>query len=208
MGAPPVSDARDETASCCARALDLFAEAGYAIKGQYARQHPRTAYPSPLRLSVPRAIRSGLAWPTAPASNASVSRRWCAPSMPRNRASALRLRFRHDAIPLGPVAVARQRAVVSIGARTPADRTAAAFTWVSNPRPSTPYDCSHAGGHGTRRLRRRVAGAGSRAAVRLLRWYRCIFPRFNGVARWTRIAHPSQTSLFGYLPETWWRCGA
>ncbi len=24
------------------------------------------------------------------------------------------------------------------------------------------------------------------------------------VARWTRIAHPQRTSLFGYLPETWW----
>jgi peptide/nickel transport system substrate-binding protein len=25
------------------------------------------------------------------------------------------------------------------------------------------------------------------------------------VARWTTIAHPAPTSLFGYLPETWWR---
>ena len=25
------------------------------------------------------------------------------------------------------------------------------------------------------------------------------------VARWTSIAHPARTSLFGYLPETWWR---
>jgi peptide/nickel transport system substrate-binding protein len=24
------------------------------------------------------------------------------------------------------------------------------------------------------------------------------------VARWTRIEHPATTSLFGYLPETWW----
>ncbi len=24
------------------------------------------------------------------------------------------------------------------------------------------------------------------------------------VARWTRIAHPATTSLYGYLPETWW----
>jgi len=24
------------------------------------------------------------------------------------------------------------------------------------------------------------------------------------VARWTRIKHPKRTSLFGYLPETWW----
>jgi peptide/nickel transport system substrate-binding protein len=25
------------------------------------------------------------------------------------------------------------------------------------------------------------------------------------VARWTRIRHPAQTSLSGFLPETWWR---
>jgi peptide/nickel transport system substrate-binding protein len=24
------------------------------------------------------------------------------------------------------------------------------------------------------------------------------------VARWTYIQHPGRTSLFGYLPETWW----
>ena len=30
------------------------------------------------------------------------------------------------------------------------------------------------------------------------------FPPVQWVARWTRIAHPSRTSLFGYLPETWW----
>lgn len=30
------------------------------------------------------------------------------------------------------------------------------------------------------------------------------FPPKQWVARWARIAHPSQTSLFGYLPETWW----
>jgi peptide/nickel transport system substrate-binding protein len=27
------------------------------------------------------------------------------------------------------------------------------------------------------------------------------------VARWKRIAHPARTSLFGYLPETWWYQG-
>jgi peptide/nickel transport system substrate-binding protein len=24
------------------------------------------------------------------------------------------------------------------------------------------------------------------------------------LARWAYIEHPAQTSLFGYLPETWW----
>src|SRR6476659_3621500 len=31
------------------------------------------------------------------------------------------------------------------------------------------------------------------------------FPPVQWVARWARIAHPSRTSLFGYLPETWWQ---
>jgi len=30
------------------------------------------------------------------------------------------------------------------------------------------------------------------------------YPPMQWVARWTRIKHPSRTSLFGYLPETWW----
>jgi len=30
------------------------------------------------------------------------------------------------------------------------------------------------------------------------------FPPTQWVARRTRIEHPSRTSLFGYLPETWW----
>jgi len=34
------------------------------------------------------------------------------------------------------------------------------------------------------------------------------FPPVQWVARWTRIAHPAQTSLFGYLPETWWHKSA
>jgi peptide/nickel transport system substrate-binding protein len=24
------------------------------------------------------------------------------------------------------------------------------------------------------------------------------------IARWTTVSHPAETSLFGYLPETWW----
>jgi peptide/nickel transport system substrate-binding protein len=31
------------------------------------------------------------------------------------------------------------------------------------------------------------------------------FPPVQWVAHWTRIEHPSRTSLFGYLPETWWQ---
>ena len=34
------------------------------------------------------------------------------------------------------------------------------------------------------------------------------FPPKQWIARWTRIKHPSRTSLFGYLPETWWHGGS
>jgi peptide/nickel transport system substrate-binding protein len=34
------------------------------------------------------------------------------------------------------------------------------------------------------------------------------FPPRQWVARWTRIEHPLKTSLFGYLPETWWHRGS
>lgn len=30
------------------------------------------------------------------------------------------------------------------------------------------------------------------------------YPPVQWIARWTRIAHPERTSLYGYLPETWW----
>ncbi|HXD47076.1 MAG TPA: extracellular solute-binding protein [Pseudolabrys sp.] len=30
------------------------------------------------------------------------------------------------------------------------------------------------------------------------------YPPVQWIARWTRIAHPQRTSLYGYLPETWW----
>jgi len=30
------------------------------------------------------------------------------------------------------------------------------------------------------------------------------YPPMQWIARWTRIKHPAKTSLFGYLPETWW----
>ena len=30
------------------------------------------------------------------------------------------------------------------------------------------------------------------------------YPPVQWIARWTRIAHPARTALYGYLPETWW----
>jgi peptide/nickel transport system substrate-binding protein len=31
------------------------------------------------------------------------------------------------------------------------------------------------------------------------------YPPAQWVSRWKRVAHPEKTSLFGYLPETWWQ---
>jgi peptide/nickel transport system substrate-binding protein len=54
--------------------------------------------------------------------------------------------------------------------------------------------------------------AATRALDRLLLSGFYVIPLFylpqQWVARWTRIAHPKQTSLFGYLPETWWSATA
>ena len=50
--------------------------------------------------------------------------------------------------------------------------------------------------------------AASRALDRVLLSGFYLVPLFHlpqqWVARWTRITHPERTSLFGYLPETWW----
>jgi peptide/nickel transport system substrate-binding protein len=50
--------------------------------------------------------------------------------------------------------------------------------------------------------------AATRALDRVLLSGFYLIPLFHlphqWVARWTRIAHPEHTSLFGYLPETWW----
>jgi peptide/nickel transport system substrate-binding protein len=50
--------------------------------------------------------------------------------------------------------------------------------------------------------------AATRALDRILLSGFYVIPLFHlpeqWVARWTRIAHPKRTSLYGYLPETWW----
>ena len=54
--------------------------------------------------------------------------------------------------------------------------------------------------------------AAARALDRLLLSGFYVIPLFylpqQWMARWTRIAHPEQTSLFGILPETWWSTAA
>jgi peptide/nickel transport system substrate-binding protein len=50
--------------------------------------------------------------------------------------------------------------------------------------------------------------AAVRALDRLLISGSYVVPLFylpeQWVARWSMIQHPGRTSLFGYLPETWW----
>ena len=54
------------------------------------------------------------------------------------RPAATHLRFRHDRIPLGPIALARQRAGLLLGLRRGRLPTARATTWASKAPPSTP----------------------------------------------------------------------
>ena len=67
------------------------------------------------------------------------------------------------------------------------------------------HDRRVAGGAGAPEFRRRRARARSRVAVRVLRRAALSICRKQWVARWNEVEHPSQTSLFGYLPETWWQ---
>jgi peptide/nickel transport system substrate-binding protein len=51
--------------------------------------------------------------------------------------------------------------------------------------------------------------AATRALDRVLLTGFYVIPLFHlpvqWVARWTKVKHPERTSLFGYLPETWWQ---
>ena len=75
----------------------------------------------------------------ARSASAPASRRGCASSMPCSTTGGdITLRFRHDRIPLGSVAVARQRAGLLLGLRRGRCSTAPATTWASKAPRSTP----------------------------------------------------------------------
>ena len=63
--------------------------------------------------------------------------------------------------------------------------------------------CSRATSAG--RLRRRHPRARPRAVVRLLRRAALLSCRYNGSRAGRESRIPLDTSLFGYLPETWWQ---
>ncbi len=128
---------------------------------------------------------------------------------PRGRSCAVRpaparLRVRHAAEPLGPVAVARQRAVLLLGQRQAAD-IPGTRNYMGAKEPA--IDATDRGA-----CWRRASGRPSSRAVRaldraLMSGFYAI-PVFNvpeqWIARWNRIERPSATALTGYLPETWW----
>ena len=120
------------------------------------------------------------------------------------RPAATHLRLRHDRIPLGPVALARQRAGVLLGLGRGRCRRHAQLHGRQKPRDRR-HDRGAAEGPRARRIRRRGARARPRADVGILRRAAVTTCPAQWVARWTTIAHPAETSLFGYLPETWWR---
>ena len=135
---PPVSDGSGRDRAILRRALALLAAAGYELRGTELRRarsrpavHLRDHGRSTATRSGSRSLfagelkRAGIAAQRAPGRRGAI------------RGAAHRLRFRHDPEPLGPVAVARQRAglLLELGRRR--RQRHAATTWASRARRST-----------------------------------------------------------------------
>ena len=115
------------------------------------------------------------------------------------------VRFRHDRIPLGAVAVARQRAGVLLGLGGRRSARHRAIIWACAAPAVDAMIAAMLRAREQRRFRRRGARARSRADLRLLTSCRCFICPSNGWRAGPRSQHPARTSLSGYLPETWWR---
>ena len=112
---PPVSDGSGrDRATLQARARPVRGRRLRAARHRAGRAR-RAAGRSPSRSWSRRGTRSGSRSCSRRASSAPASRRACARSTPCSSRRAAHLRFRHDPEPLGPVAVARQRAGVLLG---------------------------------------------------------------------------------------------
>ena len=171
------------TGRCCAR----------------ARRESR----SPSKSWSPRGIRSGwhlrfrATW---------QARRHCGPRA-RGRRRAIRpaathLRLRHDRKSVGPVAFARQRAGVLLVVRRGRCRRHPQLHGRQKFRDRR-HDRGAVEGPRARRVYRGGAYARPRADVGILR-RPALSPAGAVGGAWITIAHPAETSLFGYLPETWW----
>ena len=136
--APPVTDGSGRDRAGLHRAFALFAQAGYALKGTqlvHTRERPAVRLRNPHHHARPGAARARLrAQPQARRHRRARAQRRRHPV----RAPAHRVRFRHDAVPLGAIAFARQRATVLLGLGRGRRRKAAATTWASSRRRSTP----------------------------------------------------------------------
>ena len=134
---PPVTDGSGRDRESLRQAFALFAAAGYDIKGTVLTQsHERTAVQF---RNIDHDARPGAACARVqPQSQARGHRR----ARAQCRRDAIRtpqnqFRFRHDGIPMGAVALARQRTKLLLGIGRGGRSKAAAITWASNPRRST-----------------------------------------------------------------------
>ena len=109
---PPMTDGSGHDRDCSAALSTLFKAAGYELKGTAADAHRDRPSRSPSRSSTTTRDQERARARLCPQSQARRHRR---PRAHRRRhpvrAPPHRLRFRHDRVPLGAVAVARQRAI-------------------------------------------------------------------------------------------------
>ena len=136
---PPATDGSGRDRDRAQRALALFAAAGYELEGdgtararaadgRFASKFMVTTKDQErLALAFSRDLkRAGIDGARAPGRRGAI------------RPPPAHLRFRHDPEPLGPIALARQRAGVLLGLGRRRANRARATTWASRARPSTP----------------------------------------------------------------------
>ena len=165
---PPVTDGSGRDRDTLKRALALLDAAGYALDGTVLRSR---ATRQPLQLRDPGHHQgSGAAGARLLARPQARRHRRARPRGRRRaiRPAATHLRLRHDRIPLGPVALARQRAGVLLGLGRGRRRRHAQLHGRQKRRDRR-HDRGAAEGARARRIRRRRARARSRADVGLLR---------------------------------------
>ena len=135
---PPVSDGSGRDRTMLRRALDLFAAAGYELRGtELIERSSGRPFTFEIMVTTRDDERLALLFSQSLKRAGIAARVRVGRCGPIRRAQP-RLRFRHDREPLGPVALAGQRAGVLLGLGRGRCSPAPATTWASRVRPSTP----------------------------------------------------------------------
>ena len=165
----PVTDGSGRDRATLRSALTLLSQAGYDLDGTVLRQRSTKA-PLTFEILVTTRDQERIALAYAARSEARRHRGLGARGRRRAiRSAPARLRFRHDPEPLGPVAVAGQRAVFLLGQRGRGHSGHAQLHGRQGPRHRR-HDRGDAGGARASRLRLGGAGARPGPDVGLLRY--------------------------------------